>query len=129
MTEEDSKSDTASAFDYFELDSSYIDTNKVRSIGINRDINAIVVDVNNILISASIHLKEFSEKTIKPLKRDLTQLLKENKNKQAIINSIVTCIHNNIDRIKNSQDKVDPTSDNNGYNNNKTSEGSNNARI
>jgi hypothetical protein len=128
LTEEGSKSDTASAFDYFELDSSYIDTNVVMSIGINRDISAIVVDVNNNLISASIHLKEFSEKTIKPLKRELTQLLKDNKNRQAIINSIVTCIHSNIDRIKNSQDKVDPTSDNNGHNNNKRSEG-NNARI
>ncbi|MGC1933364.1 MAG: hypothetical protein WA667_30690 [Candidatus Nitrosopolaris sp.] len=84
MTEEGSKSDIASAFDYFKLDSSYIDTNIVASICINRDINAIIVDVNKNLISASIHLEEFSEKTIKPLKRDLTQLLKDNKNKQAI---------------------------------------------
>lgn len=59
----------------FELDSSYIDTNIVRTIGITRDINAIVVNVKGNLISASIHMGAFSEKTINPLKRDLTQIL------------------------------------------------------
>ena len=122
---EDSKLDEASASDYFELDSSYIDTTIVRSIGINLNINGIVVDVNNNLIPASINLQDFSEKTIKPLKRELAQLLKGNKNKQAIINSIVTCILSNIDKIKNSQNNVDPTFDNNGHNNTK----GNNARI
>jgi hypothetical protein len=54
---EDPKSDTPPAFDYFELDSSRIDTSIVRSIGTTRDINAIVVDVNGNLISASIHME------------------------------------------------------------------------
>ena len=128
LTEEGSKSDTASAFDYFKLDSSYIDTNIVGSICINIDINAIVVDVNKNLISASIHLEEFSEKTIKPLKRDLAQLLKDNENRQAIINSIVTCILSNIDKIKASE-MTQNKADNNGQNNGKRSEGGNNAKI
>jgi hypothetical protein len=126
---EDSKPDEASASDYFELDSSYIDTNIVRRIGINLNINGIVVDVNKNVISASIHLEDFSDKTIKPLKRELVQLLKDNKNKQVIINSIVTCIHSNIDKIKTSQNKVVSATDTNGNNNYKKSEGSTKAGI
>jgi len=123
-----SKSDEASAFDYFELDSSYIDTKIVRSIGINTNINGIVVHINNNLTSASIHLEDFSEDTIKPLKRQLTQLLKDNKNKQTIINSIVTCILSNIDKIKASQLTCNKA-DNNGQNNSKRSEGGKYAKI
>lgn len=128
LTEEDPKSDTPSAFDYFELGSFRIDTNIVRSIGITRNINAIVVDVNGNLTSAGIHLEAFSEKTIKPLKRDLAQLLKENENKRAIINSIVTCILSNIDKIKASQMARNKL-DNNSQNDSKRSEGGNNAKI
>jgi hypothetical protein len=54
----------------------------------------------------------------------LKQLLKENKDNQKIINSIINCILSNIDRIKASQ-----TPDNNRHNNHKRSEGGNNARI
>ena len=126
---EDPKSDTPPAFDYFELDSSRIDTSIVRSIGIARDINAIVVDVNGNLISASIHMEAFSERTINPLKRDLKQLLKENKDKQKIINSIISCILSNRGRIKASQIQDESAPNNNGHNNHKRSEGGNNARI
>jgi hypothetical protein len=112
----------------FELDSRYIDTGIVKKIGINGGINAIVVDVNKVLISSTIHLEDLSDRTIKPLKRDLAQLLKDNRNKQAIISSIVNCILSNIDKIKASQmaqQKSGPTSENNGQNSNK----SNNAKI
>ena len=126
---ENPKSDTPPAFDYFELDSSRIDTSIVRSIGTTRDINAIVVDVNGNLISASINMEAFSEKTINLLKRDLKQLLKENKDNQKIINSIINCILSNIDRIKASQIQVESAPNNNGHNNHKRSEGGNNARI
>ena len=84
--------------------------------------------MNKVLISSTIHLEDLSDRTIKPLKRDLAQLLKDNRNKQAIINSIVNCILSNIDKIKASQmaqEKGDPTSENNGQNSNK----SNNAKI
>jgi hypothetical protein len=91
------------------------------------------VELNNGTACSTIHFEDFSGKTIKPLSRDLAQLL-NSKDKQPIINSIVACIISNIDRIKASQiarNKVDPTSDNNGNNNNnhKKSEGGNNARI
>ena len=100
----------------------------MRSIGIARDINAIVVDVNGNLISASVHMEAFSEKTINPLKRDLKQLLKENKDKQKIINSIISCILSNTGRIKASQMQYESAPNNNGHNNHKRSEGGNNAK-
>jgi hypothetical protein len=125
LTDGDPNPEEAGSSQDFELDSQYIDTGIVRKIGINGDINAIVVDVNKVLTSTTIHLEDFSDKTIKPLKRDLLQLLKDNRNKQAIINSIVNCILSNIDKIKASQmaqQKSGPTSENNGQK-------SNNARI
>jgi hypothetical protein len=96
LTDEDLNPEEVASSQDFELDSQCIDNGIVRKIGINGDINAIVVDVNKVLISTTIYLEDFSNKTIKPLKRDLLQLLKDNRNKQAIINSIVNCILSNI---------------------------------
>jgi hypothetical protein len=118
-------------FDYsldFSLDTPGIDTETVKRISINQTINAVVVELYNGTTCSTIQLEDFSEKTIKPLKTDLARLLEGNGNKQAIINSIVTCILSNIDKIKASQiaqQKSGPTSENTGQNYNK----SNNARI
>jgi hypothetical protein len=97
----------------FTLDTNIVDTYIVKGIHIDRNINAIIVEIDNNLVSSTIHLEAFSEKTIKPLKKDLSALLKENKDKQAIINSIVTCIIRN----------------NNNHYNSKRSGGSSNARV
>jgi hypothetical protein len=88
----------------FYLDPSYININVVKRIGIDKDINSIVVGVNHNLVSATIHLDNFSEKTITLLRKDLAGLLlMRHVDKQLIINSIITCIHQNIDCIKSSQ--------------------------
>jgi hypothetical protein len=96
------KNNNDGSFD-FALDTQAIDTKIIKRISINRTINAIVVEVNKGSISTTINLEDFSEKTIKPLKRDLAQLLKDNKNKQTVIHSIVTCILGNIDKSEASQ--------------------------
>jgi len=57
-------------------------------------------------------MEAFSERTINPLKRELKQLLKENKDKQKIINSIISCILSNRGRIKASQIQDDLQSPN-----------------
>jgi hypothetical protein len=86
------------------LDPLHINTNIVKRIGIDRDINSIVVDINHNLVSATIRLDTFSEKTITPLRKELARLLLTRQvDKEPIINSIITCIHHNIDCIKNSQ--------------------------
>jgi hypothetical protein len=115
------------SFDFI-LDPQAIDTNVVKRIGVNLNINAILVEVTKASVSATISLEDFSQKTIKPLKKDLAQLLKRSENKQAIINSIVTCILNNVDKIKASQTTRNKA-DNNGQNNSKRSEGGNYAKI
>jgi hypothetical protein len=55
-------------------------------------------------------MQDFSDKTIKPLKKDLSQL--KIKTKQQIINSVMTCINSNTNKIKVSQQliqkEVDP---------------------
>lgn len=55
-------------------------------------------------------MQDFSDKTIKPLKKDLLQL--KIMTKQQIINSVMTCINSNTNRIKVSQQliqkEVDP---------------------
>ncbi len=99
---------------YFHLDSKYINTDIIKFIGIQKSITSIIVAVHQYKISTSINLSSFNEKTIKPLKGDLSRLLTLNYSKdeiQKIINPIVTCIHDNIDQISEwgTQDK---TSDN-----------------
>jgi len=109
------------------LDEQAIYNEIVKRISVNRTINAVVVELNNGTACSTIHFEDFSGKTIKPLKKDLAQLLNI-KDKQPIINSIVACIISNIDKIKASRvtlNSVDSTSDNNGHNNTK----GNNARI
>jgi hypothetical protein len=88
----------------FYLNPSYINISVVKCIGIDKDINSIVVGVNHNLVSVTIHLDNFYEKTITPLRKDLAGLLlTRHVDKQSIINSIITCIHQNIDCIKSSQ--------------------------
>ena len=96
---------------YFHLDSKYINTGIIKFIGIEKGIRSIVVAVHQYKTSTSINLNSFNEKTIKPLKTDLSRLLTVNHSKdeiQKIINSIVTCIHDNIDLISEwgTQDKT-----------------------
>lgn len=109
------------------LEEQAIDNKIVKRISVNRTINAVVVELNNGTACSTIHFEDFSGKTIKPLKKELAQLL-NSKDKQPIINSIVACIISNIDKLKASRmtlNGVNPASDNNGHNNNK----GNNARI
>jgi hypothetical protein len=88
----------------FHLDPSYININVVKRIGIDKDINSIIVGVNNDLIYITIHLDDYFGKTIKPLKKELAGLLlARHVDKQLIINSVITCINSNIDYIKSSQ--------------------------
>jgi hypothetical protein len=88
----------------FYRDPSYVNISVVKHIGIDKDINSIVVGVNHNLVSATIHLDNFSEKTIAPLRKELAGLLlTRHLDKETIINSIITCIHQNIDCIKSSQ--------------------------
>src|SRR5215204_4844900 len=88
----------------FYLDRLYININVVKRIGIDKDINSIVVGVNHNLVSATIHLDNFYEKTITPLRKELAGLLLTRQaDKEPIINSVITCIHQNIDCIKSSQ--------------------------
>lgn len=88
----------------FYLDPSYINTSIIKNIGINNDINSIIVGINDNLVCVTIHLDNFYEKTITPLKKDLAALLPtKHLDKQSIINSVITCINQNIDSIKSSQ--------------------------
>lgn len=96
---------------FFHLDSKYINTDIIKFIGIEKGIRSIVVAAHQYKTSTSISLSSFNEKTIKPLKADLSRLLTVNHSKdeiQKIINSIVTCIHDNIDLISEwgTQDKT-----------------------
>jgi hypothetical protein len=88
--------------DFF-LDPLFIDTNIVKRIGLDIEVNSIVVEINEHLINQTIHLEDFAERTIKPLKKQISELLvdQDSKSKQSIINSIVTCVNRNVDLIKN----------------------------
>ena len=90
--------------DDFYLEPSHINTNIVKRIGIDKDINSIIVGVNHDLVYVTIHLDDYFGKTIKPLKKELAGLLlARHVDKQLIINSVITCINSNIDCIKSSQ--------------------------
>jgi hypothetical protein len=116
----------------FDLDPSHINTNTVKRIGVDSDINSIIVGVNSDLVSATIHLDNFSEKTITPLKRELARLLLARSiDKQSIINSVITCIHSNIDVIKSSQPQQnkDKGEEKEGNNKNNEKDNGNNAQL
>ena len=86
----------------FNLDPVCIDTKIVKRIGIDLTSNSIAVEIDQHLILQTIHLCDFSDKTIKPLKRQLADVLHNNNRKQDVINSIVTCVNCNTDAIKSS---------------------------
>jgi hypothetical protein len=107
----------------FYLDPSYININIVKRIGIDKDINSIIVGINDNLLSVTIHLENFYEKTITPLKMELAGLLLARSiDKQSIINSIITCIHSNIDLIKSSQPQQNKDKGEEKESNNKSNE-------
>ena len=86
--------------EYLSLDPAYIDTSVVTEIGIDKDLNSILIWVNGNLTMMTINLGDFAEKTIRPLKRNLSELLVGHKSKQSIINSVITTINRNIEIIK-----------------------------
>jgi hypothetical protein len=83
----------------FNLDPLYVDTKIVKRIGIDLASNSIAVEINQHLILQTVHLYDFSDKTIKPLKKQLNDVLRDNKKKRDVINSIVTCVNRNIEII------------------------------
>jgi len=87
----------------FYLDPSLIDLNIVKRIGIENLTNSITVEITQYTVTQTIHLGEFARKTIIPLRKQIEEILpdfqeKEEKKKD-IVNSIVTCINKNIDKI------------------------------
>lgn len=100
MTNSDNNSSDSNIIEFY-LDPSFIDTKKVTCIGIKQSINSIVVEINNEIILQTIHVGSFSDSTIKPIKKQLSELLTEFKeeDRRKSINSIITCINRNIDVI------------------------------
>jgi hypothetical protein len=86
----------------FNLDPVCIDTKIIKRIGIDLTSNSIAVEIDQHLILQTIRIGDFSDKTIKPLKKQLSEVLRDNKKKQDVINSIVTCVNRNTDVIKSS---------------------------
>ncbi len=105
MTSEEDSHEHGSYNSDFDLDPSYIDVNIVKRIGIDSNTNSLVVGINSSVILQTIHLKEFAEKTIKPLRRQLDEVILEcqKSKKLAVINSVLSCINRNIVCIKDSQ--------------------------
>jgi hypothetical protein len=94
----------------FYLDPCLIDTSTIKRIGIKKSINSIIVEVDDQTILQSIDMKSFSSNTIKPLRKDLEQRLtgcKDKTVKNNIINSIITCINKNIDKISENCKQID----------------------
>ena len=86
----------------FYLDPSLIDLKIVKRIGIEKSSNSLIVEACNQIIIQTIHIEDFSDKTIKPLKKQLSEILtgfKKEVDRQRSINSIITCINSNISRI------------------------------
>lgn len=102
--EEDTHQDSSPINEEFYLDPSIIDCNVIKQIGLSpKELNSIVVKVNEHLIFQSIHMDDYSANTIQPLKRQLSEVLDgiDRKHKASIINSVVTTINSNASRIKN----------------------------
>lgn len=91
---------TKNRVEYLSLDPSYIDTAVVREIGIDKDLKSLLIKVNDNLTVVTINLADYAEKTIKPLRRNLNELLVGNKSKQLIINSVITTVNRNLHVIK-----------------------------
>ena len=86
----------------FYLDSSLIDKSIINKIGIEKSTNSLIVEACNQVITQTINIADFSNKTIKPLKKQLSEIFAGYKNKeerQKLINCIITCINNNITKI------------------------------
>ena len=86
----------------FDLDSSLIDLKIVKLIGIEKSSNSIIVEAFNHTILQTIYIEAFSDKTIRPLKKQLSEIMvgyKNEEEKQKLINSVVTSINSNIDKI------------------------------
>ena len=86
--------------EYLSLDPSNIDTSVVSAIGTDKYLNSILLWVNNNLSIATINFDDFAEKTIKPPKRNLSEVLVGHKSRQSIINSVITMILSSIENIK-----------------------------
>jgi hypothetical protein len=90
-------SDTGDKIYDFQLDSSLINLNIVKRIGIEKSSNSIIVEVCNNIAIQVIHKNAFSGKTINPLKKQLSDILSEyadkyDNEKQIVIDSIISCI-------------------------------------
>ena len=88
-------------FDFY-LEPTLINLNIIEKIGIEKSSNSLIVEACNQIIMQTIYIDDFSDKTIKPLKKQLSEILVEYKkveDKQKLINSIITCVNSNIDKI------------------------------
>ena len=115
---------------YFEIDPMSIDISIVKSICLDPTIRALQVQINDYSIIQTIYLYQFSKSTIEPLKKQLREALHSitSKNsKQKIINSVISCINQNIDTIKEYLPNIGKN--NNGEDNEKESTSSSNANI
>lgn len=99
----------------FNLDPSLIDPKIVKRIGIEKISNCLIVESNNHqTILQSISIGSFSKDTIKPLKKQLDEILDvtelQGQERTKIINSIITCINQNTDAIYEYCQKADSNS-------------------
>ncbi len=86
----------------FNLDPSLLHLDIVKRIGIEKSSNSIIVEIYNDIITQAIYRNAFSDKTIYPLRKQISDILAQyidNNEKQKIINSIITCINSNINKI------------------------------
>ncbi len=105
----------------FNLDSSIINMNIVKRIGIEKPSNSIIVEACNQTITQTIYLNDFSDKTIKPLKKQLDDIITSSTpgEKKLIINSIITCINCNITHISKYNDEKEESRSNDAIENEK----------
>ena len=66
----------------FDLDPSLIDLKIVKLVGIEKSTNSLIVEAFNQTILQTIHMEAFSEKTIRPLRKQLSEILVGNKNEE-----------------------------------------------
>jgi hypothetical protein len=89
--------------EYFELDPNYVDTSIVKSICLDPTISTLLVEINSCSLAQTVHLRQFTKCTIEPLKKQLREALhsiKDRDAKQKIINSVISYINQNIERMK-----------------------------
>jgi len=97
ISEENNKSETNTQVqnnqEEFYLDPTLIDKSTVKKIVIEKSTNMLIVEACNQTITQSINIADFSDKTIKPLKKQLSDILvgyKNKEDKQNFINCIIT---------------------------------------